>query len=261
MSRIDQLERRLGGLSFPGFLRYYAILHALVYVLQLFRPDIGALLEFDRVRILSGEVWRLVTFLFSSSGFAGVGVMGILFFFFMVMVAFMMNDALEGAWGVFKTSLFHYCGVLGLIAANFLIPNAMPGSGFLIYGTSFFAFATLFPKVEFLMFFILPVQVRFLAMIQAGLMLLAALGAWVLFPFFLLGCANYLIFAGIPALRGTALVIESTQRRKRFNSRKDPEDAAFHTCVACDRTDVTDPQLEFRVGGDGREYCAEHLPE
>jgi hypothetical protein len=56
------------------------------------------------------------------------------------------------------------------------------------------------------------------------------------------------------------MVIESAQRRKRFNSRKDPEDSAFHTCAACDRTDVTDPQLEFRVGGDGREYCEEHLP-
>lgn len=236
-------------------------MHGLVYVLQMFRPDIGALLEFDRARILSGEVWRVVTFLFSSSGFAGVGAIGILFFFFMVMIAFMMNDALEGAWGVFKTSLFHYCGMLGLIAANFLIPNAMPGSGFLIYGTSFFAFATLFPKVEFLMFFILPVQVRYLAMIQAGLMLLAVLGNWLLVPFFLLGCANYLIFAGIPALRGTAMVVKSAQRRKLFNAAKEPEEEAFHTCEVCGRTDVTDPQLEFRVGKDGREYCVEHLPE
>jgi hypothetical protein len=92
-------------------------------------------------------------------------------------------------------------------------------------------------------------------------MLLAALGDWLLFPFFLSGCANYLIFAGIPALRGTAMVIESAQRRRRFTSKKEPDELAFHTCVICHRTDVTDPQLEFRVGSDGREYCAEHLPE
>ncbi len=236
-------------------------MHALVYLLQVFRPDIGALLEFDRARILSGELWRVVTFLFSSSGFAGTGMLGVLFLFFMVMIAFMMSDALEGAWGVFKTTLFHYCGVLGLIVANFLLPSAMAGSGFLIYGTSFLAFATLFPRIEFLMFFILPVQVRFLAMIQAGMMLLAVLGNWLLLPFFLLGCANYLIFAGIPALRGTARTIESKQRRKRFNSAKETDEHAFHTCASCDRTDVTDPGLEFRVGSDGREYCAEHLPK
>jgi len=261
MSRFDQLERRLGVLSFPGLLRYYAILHALVYVLQVVRPDIGLLLEFDRKRIFAGEVWRVVTFLFSSSGIGGVGLMGALFFFFMVMIAFMMSDALEEAWGVFKTTMFFYCGILGLIVANFLLPGAMPGSGFLLYGSAFFAFATLFPKLEFLMFFVLPVQVRFLAMIQAAVLLLGVLGDWRLLPFFLLGFANYLVFAGIPALRGTAKTMESAQRRRRFNSAKEPEHAAFHTCARCGRTDVSDPGLEFRVGKDGREYCGEHLPE
>ena len=252
----------MGWLSFPGFLRYYALLHALVYLLQVFRPDIGVLLEFDRARILSGEVWRVVTFLFSSSGFAGIGMLGILFFFFMVMIAFMMNDALEEAWGMFRTSLFHYCGVLGLLVANFLLPGVMPGSGFLIYATSFFAFATLYPKVEFLMFFILPVQVRFLAMIQAGLMLLGAFSSWLLLPFFLLGCANYLLFAGIPALRGQVRVMESSQRRKIFHAAaKTPEEHSFHNCVLCDRTEVTHPELDFRVGPDGREYCSDHLPK
>ncbi len=261
MSRIDRLERRLGGLSFPGFLRYYAILHALVYVLQLVRPDIGMLLEFDRARIFSGEVWRVVTFLFSSSGFAGIGLLGALFFYFMVMIAFMMSDALEGAWGVFRTTLFYYCGILGLIIANFLFPGAMPGSGFLLYGSAFFAFATLFPRVEFLMFFILPVQVRFLAWIQAAFLVLGVMGDLRMLPFFLLGYANYLVWAGIPALRGRARLMESAQRRRKFNGAKEPEHAAFYTCAVCGRTDVSDPELEFRVGSDGREYCADHLPE
>jgi hypothetical protein len=261
MRILDSIERRCGWMSFPGFLRYYALMHGLVYALQVVRPDIGELLEFNRGRILSGEVWRLLTFLFSSSGFAGIGLIGILFFFFMVMIAFMMSDALEGAWGVFKTSMFHYCGILGLVAANFLFPAAMPGSGFLLYGTSFLAFATLFPRVEFLMFFIVPVQVRFLAMIQAGLMVLSVFSDWRLLPFYLLGCANYLVFAGLPALRGTARVMESAQRRRLFHAAREPEHRAFHTCASCDRTDLTDPHLEFRVGSDGREYCIDHLPD
>jgi hypothetical protein len=261
MRLLDHWESRCGWLSFPGFLKYYAMMHALVYVLQVVRPDIGALLEFDRGRILAGEVWRVVTFLFASSGFAGTGMIGILFFFFMVMIAFMMSEALEGAWGLFKTSLFHYCGILGLIVANFIFPGAMAGSGFLIYGASFLAFATLFPRVEFMLFFILPVQVRFLAMIQAAMMAVAVLGNWLLLPFFLLGIANYLVFAGIPALRGTAKVLESAQRRKLFRTVKLPEEQSFHSCVGCDRTEVTHPELEFRVGPDGREYCNEHLPK
>ena len=262
MPLLDRLERRLGGLSFPGFLRYYAILHALVYGLQMVRPDIGQLLEFDRGKILSGEVWRVATFLFASSGFSGIGLMGAVFFFFMVMIAFMMSDALEGAWGVFRTSMFFYCGVAGLMVANFLLPGLMPGSGFLLYGSAFFAFATLFPRIEFLMFFILPVQVRFLAWIQAAVLVLGVLGDWRLLPFFLLGCANYLLFAGIPALRGQVQAMESNQRRKIFHAAtKRHEEHSFHHCVLCDRTELTDPELEFRVGPDGREYCSEHLPE
>lgn len=261
MSRIDRLERRLGGLSFPGFLRYYAILHALVYVLQMVNPDIGQLLEFDRARILSGEVWRVVTFLFASSGVGGVGMLGFVFAFFMVMIAFMMSDALEGAWGVFRTTLFFYCGIAGLVVANFLMPNAMPSSGFVLYGSAFFAFATLFPRVEFLMFFILPVQVRFLAWIQAAFLVLGILGDFQLLPFFLLGYANYMIWAGIPALKGRGLVAASARRRKRFNAAKEPEDEAFYTCAVCGRTDVSDPELEFRVSEDGRELCDEHLPK
>jgi hypothetical protein len=242
-------------------LRYYALLHALVYLLQLVRPDIGALLDFDRSKILAGEVWRVVTFLFASSGSVGSGGMGLVMMVFLVMIAFMMSDALDDAWGVFKTTLFINCGILGLVAGNFLFPRVMPDSGFLLYGSAFFAFATLFPKVEFLLFFILPVQVRVLAWIQAAGLALAAFADLRLIPFFLLGYANYLIFAGIPALRGTAQVIESAQRRRRFNAAKESASAAFHTCVSCERTDVTDPGLEFRVGRDGREYCSDHLPE
>jgi hypothetical protein len=261
MISLDQLERRWGGLSFPGFLRYYAMLHALVYVLQWARPDLGELLEFDRTKILAGEVWRVVTFLFASSGSVGPGGLGMLAMVFMVMIAFMMSTALEEAWGVFKATLFYACGILGLVVGNFLLPAAMPGSGFLLYGATFFAFATLFPKVEFLLFFILPVQVRFFAWFQAAWMVLMAMGNLWLVPMFLLGNANYLIFAGIPALRGTLRVLESAQRKRRFLAAKEPESEAFHSCALCDRTDETDRDLEFRVGRDGREYCIDHLQE
>jgi hypothetical protein len=54
MTIFDRMERRFGWLSFPGFLRYYALFHVLVFVLQYIRPDIGEVLEFDRAKILSG---------------------------------------------------------------------------------------------------------------------------------------------------------------------------------------------------------------
>ena len=261
MISLGQLERRLGWLAFPGFLRFYALFQALVYLLRIVSPNIGRMLDFDRGKILGGEVWRLVTFLFASSGSAGTGALGMMVMAFLVMIAFMMSNALEDAWGVFKTTLFFLLGMVGLIVGNFLMPLVMPDSGLMLYGSAFFAFATLFPKVEFLLFLILPVQVRILAWIQAAGLVLWMLADPRLAPFFLLGYGNYLLFAGIPALRGTARVIESAQRRRLFNATMLPEAVAFHTCVSCARTELTDPGLEFRVGRDGRDYCSDHLPE
>ncbi|MFD2255569.1 hypothetical protein ACFSSA_02680 [Luteolibacter algae] len=246
-------------MSFPGLLRYYALFHVLVFVLQFVNPYIGKVLEFDRDKILSGELWRMVTFLVADSGFRGQGGFAILFLIFMVMIAFMMSDALEGAWGTFKTSFFYYTGFLGLLIANFIYETPMPGSGFFVYTSAFFAFATLFPKVEFLMFFILPVQVRWLAIVIGAVQLLALLSQPLYIGFLVLGFGNYLLWAGIPAMRGHAKVRENATRRKKFEGGLSKGTEAFHRCAVCKRTEISNPELEFRMAGDGEEYCLEHL--
>ena len=259
MQFMDKWERKLGWLSFPGLLRYYALFHVMVFLLQFINPQIGVILGFDRGKILSGEVWRLVTFLFADSGFKGMSAFSMLFLFFMVMIAFMMSDALEGAWGVFRTSLFYYAGFIGLLAANFLYTSPMPGSGFFIYTSAFFAFATLFPKMEFLMFFIIPVQVRWLAILIGVFLVIGLFSQPWYIGFLILGFGNYILWAAIPALRGQARVIESAGRRKKFDKNKLPEEATFHRCAACGETELSDPDLEFRMAEDGKEYCEDHL--
>jgi hypothetical protein len=261
MTFLDRLERRYGWISFPGFLRYYALFHVLVFVLKFFSQDIGQIFEFDRAKILSGEVWRIVTFFFATSQFGPPTLMSILFLIFAVNFAFMVGDGLESAWGAFRSSLFYYMGIALMMIANFCYPMNIPLSGFILYGSAFFAFATLFPKTEILLLLILPLQVRFLGFLQAGLVLLIIIGQPILAPFFVLGFANYLLFAGIPAMRGRAKIQESIQRRKQFNASKTSEGESFHHCVLCGRTDVTNPSLEFRVGNDGREYCVDHLSD
>jgi hypothetical protein len=256
---LDKWERKFGWLSFPGLLKYYALFHVLVYLLQIVNPGIGVILEFDRAKIMNGEVWRVVTFLVADSGFRGLGAFGALFLFFMVMIAFLMNDSLEGAWGAFRTSVFHYTAFAGLLIANFLYPVPMPGSGFFVYTSAFFAFATLFPRHEFLMFLIIPVQVRWLAILLGGLLVFGTLADPLYFGFLLLGFANYLLWAGIPAMRGQARVVKSVARKRKFDKNKLDDGEAFHRCKSCGRTEVSDPELEFRMAADGEEYCGDHL--
>lgn len=266
MNVFDRLERRWGWIAFPGFLRYYALFEVLVFVLQLFRPDIGGLLAFDRDKILSGEVWRVATMFFSNGQFGRPGLFSILLLFFAVNFVFMVSDGLEGAWGVFKSSLFFYTGIFLALVANFIYPVAIPFSGMTLFAASLLAFATLFPKAEILLFLIIPVQMRFIGIFTGLGIVMAMVQLPILLPFFLLTFANYLFWAAIPALRGTARVRDASKRRKQFRASQLPSSqssgaGAFHTCAVCHKTDVSDPRLEFRIAADGQEYCTDHLPE
>ncbi len=260
MTSFDQWERRIGWISFPGFLRYYAILHVLVFVLQIFRPDIGAMMDFDLAAILSGEVWRLFTCFFAASQFGTLSPLSLVFLLCAVNFMFMVSDGLEAEWGSFKTSIFCYAGMLSILAAYLILPYQIPYGGLMLYGAAFLAFATLFPKVEILLFFVIPVRIGILGIVQAAAMLVTCLGSPALFPFYLIAFLNYFLWAGIPALRGTKRAVDSARRRRRFNAAKLPDTEAFHTCQTCGRTDASNPSLEFRVGQDGNEYCEEHLP-
>lgn len=263
MQFLDKWERKLGWMSFPGLLRYYALLHVMVYLLQYLNPGIGGILGFDLGKILSGEVWRAVTFLFADSGFGGQGGLSLLAVYFMVIIAFLCNDGLEEAWGVFRTSMFIYTGFAGLLLANVIysivFPFPLPPSGLFMYEAAFFAFATLFPKVELLLFFILPVQVRWLALLGVAAIISLLVDDPVFIGFVILGLANYLLWAGIPALRGQARVMKSAGRKRKFEKEAGGGDDAFHRCAKCGRTEVSDPDLEFRMSGDGEEYCEDHL--
>jgi hypothetical protein len=255
----NEFERRFGWLSFPGFLRYFALLHAMVYLLTIFQPGIGRLLAFDWALIRAGEVWRVATCLFASAGMGQATSMGMFFMFFMVMIAFMISDALEGAWGVFKCSMFYYCGILGGIAACFVSPAMSMNTGLFLYESAFFAFATVFPRVEFRLFFILPVQVRFLAMLGGVILIWPGFKMplwWLLIG---LGFMNYLLWAGIPALRGKSREVKAIKRRREFKAAKGGTAESFHRCEVCGRTEVSDPELEFRVSPDGKEYCGDHV--
>ncbi len=259
MEVLDKCEKKLGWLAFPGLLRYYALFHVMVFLLQFVRPDIGVILEFDREKILSGEVWRLVTFLFSTSGFGGGGAFALLFLIFMVMIAFMISDGLEQAWGVFRTTFFYYTGFIGLLVANFLYPQPMPGSGFFIYTSAFFAFATLYPRMELMIMFILPVQIRWLAIVLGGFLLVGIVPQPWYIGFLLLGFANYILWAAVPAWRGRSLAADPFKRKKKFEKNKLSADDAFHECAVCGRTEISDPDLHFRMAEDGQEFCEEHL--
>ena len=260
MRWLDRLETRAGWLAFPGLFRFFVLLGVLAFALSWMRPDLATILEFDRSKVLAGEVWRVVTFPFAPGALRSFSLLAVVFLYCAVMVGFLINDSLEATWGVFRTSLFLYAGFFCLLLGNLFLP-AVAWSGGLLYTSAFFAFATLFPRHEFRLFFILPVQVRFLAILSAAGLLLTGIDEPLRVPFLILALLNYLLWAALPALRERRHLAAAGVRRQRFERAKPPATEAFHECAVCGRTEHDGARLEFRVGADGREYCSDHLPE
>ena len=74
--------------------------------------------------------------------------------------------------------------------------------------------------------------------------------------------ANYLIFFGPAIIHDARHRREVTTRRRRFEMQtREAEAEALHRCAICGATEVTDPNLEFRVARNGEEYCLPHLPK
>ena len=256
---LARLETKFGHLAIHGLLKYVAALSSLCFVLLMLNPRYEDFLVLDRTRLLSGEVWRIFTYLFIPR-FGGLfpNWMGMALY---VLFLIWIGDGLEQAWGAFRFNVFFLLGMLGT-AVGGLISNSDPG-GAILYTSIFLAFARFYPDAVIRLFFILPVKVKWLAWVD---------GAFMLFNFvfgdlgiklsIVAGMLNYLLFFGQELFSEAKTHREVVRRRARFERemREGVEDT-MHRCKVCGRTEVTTPELEFRVAGDGEEYCAEHLPK
>ena len=117
-------------------------------------------------KVLHGEVWRLVTFLCEPP------TNNLVFAFFFWYLFFLMGTALESTWGVFRYNVYLLVGWAATVAVSFIQPEAPASAGFL-QGSVFLAFAYLYPNFQLLLFFILPVKVKWLAHVDVDRLLLS----------------------------------------------------------------------------------------
>ena len=109
-------------------------------------------------KVLEGQVWRLVTFVCEPP------VTNVVFAFFFWYMFYLMGEALELSWGTFRYNVYLLIGYLATAAVSFLTPEVPASIGFL-EGSVFLAFAALFPDFEISLFFLLPVKIKWLALL------------------------------------------------------------------------------------------------
>jgi len=282
MDWISKLERKLGRFAIPNLMMYIIVLYGVGFVLDLL--DSGfyyQYLSLDAAAILRGEVWRIVTFLIQPPSNS------LIFIIFALYLYYMIGRSLENVWGAFRFNLYFFSGVLFHVIAA-IVTYLVLGIN-LPLGTSYlnlslyFAFAALYPNVEFLLFMVIPVKVKYLAWINGAYFVYTILQAFL--PAY--GGSIYGVLYKANALAAAVSILNfilfyfssrnfkpyspnQVRRRKKFE--KDMKQArtnfdkrpgqANHRCAICGRTELDEPNLEFRYCSKcngNYEYCQDHL--
>jgi membrane associated rhomboid family serine protease len=246
----DFLARWLPWLGTPGLLKAVVLLNALTFLLITAAPDYAGVLSLDPAKIMQGEVWRLVTYIFVPE------TRSVFWILFALLFLWFLATSLEEIWGPLRLNVFYLVGMIGCTLAAFFFGGG-PSNTFLNLSL-FFAFATIAPDYEVFLFFIARVKIKYIAWFMAAIFGLQ----FVVLPLsskmaMAASLANYLLFFAPPFVHARFAKERDTRRLRRFRAEAE---TSLHCCASCGRTEQSDPDLEFRVTSSGEEFCREHLP-
>lgn len=254
---LNSLEQKFGKLALPHILRWIAGFQLLSWVLYLFSPEFLQWIAFNRGAIYSGEVWRIITWVFFPIT-TGRTPISILFMVMMLLFTFYINDSLERAWGTFRLNVYVIATTLILSIVG-LMPFLISVSGLqhqILFSAVFLAFATLFPNEIINLFGIIPIKAKWLGWVDVaflvGTVLIQPAAAG---PPIILGMVPYMLVFFPTFFSAAKERRDNSVRQHKFEKSKTPDQEPFHECERCGATDVSDPNLEFRVTSDGKEYC------
>ena len=220
MKGLSRLEIRYGRYAIGNLTLYIAALNLAVFLLALFPGGYGIAekLALNPALILKGQIWRLVTFIFLPETYSLIWIL------FSVYLIYMIGASLENYWGKFKLNVYYLVGILGSILGSFIVYVFVGGgymNGYYLNMSLFLAYATLFPEQEFLIFFVLPVKVKYLGIFDAllllyGLYINIMAGKWYMAISVLVAFINYLLFFGEDFIKWIKLKRQVAKNRKRF---------------------------------------------
>ena len=267
MNLLDKLERKFGRYAIHNLMYYIIILYALGYVIVTFVPQFYVqYLSLDPTMILRGQIWRIITFIIYPPN------TGLFYFLISMYLYYSIGRILEAQWGAFRFNLYFFTGVLLHVVAAFIscyVFGANIGPAFGTYYLNyslFFAFAATYPDMQFLLFFIIPIKAKWLAIFDGAYFLYGLMfGGMADRIAIIMSLLNFLVY--FLMTRGGKYNPKEIRRKQQFHAQmreasQPPKQGWRHRCAVCGRTDADDPNLVFRYcskcEGD-YEYCQDHL--
>ena len=167
---LNRLERKYGRYGIPNLTNILVAGQILVLAIELFVDrTISFWLGLSRSLLLQGQVWRVISFIFIpfSGGSILSVVLGIYFTWF-------VGSALEREWGDFRFNLYVLLGMAGAWLACLLTGSA---DTYCLSLSLLLAFAMLYPELQVLLFFVIPIRVKYFGVFAAVLWVFSFLGA------------------------------------------------------------------------------------
>jgi hypothetical protein len=249
------LEQKMGWLAIPGLLRYIMILQAIVFVMMVSfekgSPSVAEKLLFSAPHIQSGELWRCLSFYLIPPG--GGGLLWLL-----MGVPFMIwvGDLIEHAWGAFRLTLYLLCSAI-CITVHGLLTGLIGGTAVFILEGLVMAFAIYLPEIEIRLYGVIPLKMKWIGLITGGHIAFILLGNNGMRGHIIASLLPFFVVFGPGLIQTTRQYFYNQQRRQRFASGQRSNDEALSTCFVCGKTDVSHPQLDFRVNAEGHDICNE----
>ena len=278
MKFIDKLERKFGRFGIPNLTIYMIVCYVIGYALMIVNPGILNWLSLEPAYILRGQVWRLVTWVLYPPSTSGVlwFAIAVLFFYYPI------GTSLERTIGTFKYTLYILSGVIFTIVGAFILyfllgGNVLVGNVFSTYYISLstlLAYAMCYPDMQVLLMFIIPVKMKWMAIFYVVIVVYEMIqyimaGAWYLVIPIVASLLNFIIFY-FGTKDFSRYNPKEIHRRNEFRRAMEPQgrmksgsgSVTKHKCAICGRTELDDPNLEFRFCSrcnGNYEYCQDHL--
>ena len=261
---IEQFCYKHPGFGIPNLMRYITAANVAIWVRGAITRSFLGVLTFDPALILHGQIWRLVSFIFYPPS---MGLLAFLAFWFY----YWIGSTLEAQWGTGQFTIYYFSGVILTVLYGFIIyfitgRSVNLGSEY-IYLSMFFSFAVLYPDMQVLFMYIIPIKIKYLAIVDAVFFAYSVIANS--FPVNLLplvALINFFIFCGgelfasLPR-RPSKNTVNFRQESARI--RREQKDKLYtHKCAVCGRTDVDHPELEFRYCSKCQGYhcfCSDHI--
>lgn len=272
MKLLNNLERRFGRFGIPHLTSYIIGCYVVGYVIAMLQSNLLSYLTLEPAWILRGQIWRLVTWVLIPPESLSI------FTIIMLLFYYSLGNTLEQTWGSFRYTLYIFSGLVFTIIGAFVVYFIMGGnvtgignffSTYYISMSIFLAFAAAYPDMRVMLYFVIPIKVKWMAFVYAAMILYnifnyVRMGMWPMAVPIVASLLNFVIFF-FSTRNMNRYRPGEVRRRQNFKKAVNPSKVTSitkHKCAVCGRTERDGENLEFRFCSKcngNYEYCQDHL--